>query len=224
MLSFITLTRIRMVHGVYSPEYCECFARKKGSDLMTAYPFKQAIDDDFTSHFMVADKANHENSIQYPSSLILNRIDFNQNFESLLKEYGKPELFNAAYEKNIPFMVAGYKGKSGKIQYKNLMFFVDKTFVMSEFQIYGGADDQQLSLAKEILTSKSIHADLSSNDHLFLTDNQNNCLLLMKLAFGISIISFNKNNELLIKTCLKLQPDKFDDNDVYEDENPSQMM
>jgi hypothetical protein len=200
-----------MAHGLYSPEYCESFARKRSSDLMTAYPFKEAIDDDFTSHFKGTELANNLLAKFCDQSLLLPKIQFGDGFDTFLKVYGKPELFNASYERNLPFRVAGFKGKNGKVQYKNLLFFADKTFVMNEFQIYNGTDDKQLELAQEILTSKGIQTTLNGNEHKLFIDKDQNCLLIMKLAFGITISGFNKANEILLQTCVKLRPDSFEE-------------
>lgn len=219
MFSWITLLRIKMAHGLYSPEYCECFARKRSSDLMTAYPFKEAIDDDFTSHFKITELANKLTPTICEQSLLLPRINFGDSFDTFLKIYGKPELFNAAHERHMPFRVAGFKGKNGKVQFKNLLFFSDKTFVMNEFQIYNGTDEKQLEVTQEILTSKGIHTTLSGNVHELFVDKNDNCLLVMKLAFGITISGFNRLNETLIQTCIKLRPDSFEEEEE-ESSNP----
>jgi hypothetical protein len=178
---------------------------------MTAYPFKEAIDDDFTSHFKVTELAEQLIQATHNQLLVLPRINFGDTFDTFIKAYGKPELFNASYERNLPFRVAGFKGKNGKVQYKNLLFFADKTFVMNEFQIYNGTDDKQLELAQEILTSKGIQTTLNGNEHKLFIDKDQNCLLIMKLAFGITISGFNKANEILLQTCVKLRPDSFEE-------------
>jgi hypothetical protein len=207
-----------MAHGLYSPEYCECFARKRSSDLMTAYPFKEAINDDFTSHFKASELANNLPSTSSEQSLLLPKIKFGESFDAFLKIYGKPELFNASYERNLPFRVAGFKGKNGKVQFKNLLFFSDKTFVMNEFHVYNGTEEKQLELIQEILSSKGLRTTLAGNMHELFIDKDQNCLLVMKLAFGITISGFNKNNNDLIQTCIKLRPDTFEEE---EDEGPN---
>lgn len=211
MFSWITLLRIKMAHGLYSPEYCECFARKRSSDLMTAYPFKEAIDDDFTSHFKASELAANLPSTPCAQSLLLPKIKFGDSFDTFLKTYGKPELFNAAYERNLPFRVAGFKGKNGKVQFKNLLFFTDKTFVMNEFHVYNGSEDKQVELIQEVLASKGIHTTLAGSTHELFIDQEQNCLLVMKLAFGITISGFNLGSNDLIQTCLKLRPDSFEE-------------
>lgn len=82
---------------------------------------------------------------------------------------------------------------------------------MNEFHVYNGTEDKQMELIQETLTSKGIQTTLSGNLHELFMDKEQNCLLVMKLAFGITISGFTKQNDDLIQTCIKLRPDTFEE-------------
>lgn len=201
MFRFLTLTKLRFTKGLYSPEYNQFYTRSKSNDYNVVFAFNPAMESTLAAHLRSIADLDYTSAKSSISPMKLNRINFGESFEECIRKYGRPNLFSAAIEREVPYRVAGFKGTNGTVLYKTLLFFADKTFIMSEFHIYSGTDNQHLAFLDKILKSRNIDMKLTNEDSQILIDSKNNILLVKKLAFRIIVVAFNKSNDALKATC-----------------------
>lgn len=201
MFRFLTLTKLRFTKGLYSPEYNQFFTRSKSNDYNSVFAFSPAMESTLAAHLRSIVNLDYSSAKSSINPMKLNRIDFGQSFDECLSKYGRPNLFSAAIEREVPYRVAGFKGTNGTVLYKTLLFFADKTFIMSEFHIYSGTDEQHMAFLSKILKSRSIDLKATDDDSQILIDSKNNILLVKKLAFRIIVVAFNRSNDALKETC-----------------------
>lgn len=201
MLKALRLVNLLLTKGFYSPEYYELFTKLRTNDYRQAYPVKPAIDDRFKDHFFNVKRALEADSRLSNSKLEVNKLPFGSTFRQFIKAYGKPNLYTACFECGISLRVAAHKGSAGSLQYKTLFYFVDKAFVMSEFNVYNGTDEQHLTFLKQVLSSRGIVFPDEFHSPETMKDAEGTVIQIVEHPFKLTTTSFCATDPVLLHTC-----------------------
>ncbi len=188
-----------MKYGFFSPEYYELYTHLYSNRFTEVFAVKPATGLRFEDHFRQLYNLRDQQKTLINGHFLLCRMDLGATFGQCLNELGKPLLFNAAYEKGIPMMVAGYKHSSNPIVYKTLYFFVGDQFFMNEIHIYNSTDQQHMSFAGELLKRRSISVPLIDTNLQLFTDSSKMTIAVIKEAFRVKIIFYQEGNQHLQK-------------------------
>lgn len=204
MFKSLSLLYTKIKYGFFSPEYYELYTHLYSNRIMEVFAVKPATGLRFEDHFrQLCDFRNcQKNHVQ--GHFLLSRVDLGASFLQCMEELGKPLLFNAAYEKGVPMMVAGYKHSANPIVYKTLYFFSGNQFLMNEIHIYNSTDQQHMSFARELLKRRSISVPLNDADLQLFTDNNMMTIAVIKEAFMVKIIFFHEEDQHLQKIINQL--------------------
>lgn len=200
MIKALRLTGVLLKKGFYSPEYYQLYSKLRTNDYRQAFAVKPAIDDRFSDHFNSIDSIIESNPIKIDKSLDINKIPFGSTFSQFVKVYGKPLLFNACFERGVPLMAAGYRGNSGSLMYKSVYIFVDKLFILSEFSVYNGPDEQQKQFMDLVLKSKNIEIPTTTGFPVKLQNRDQEILHLEQHPFKLTATCFVASDRLLLET------------------------
>lgn len=200
MFKAFILTGVLLKKGFYSPEYYQLYSKLRTNDYRQAFAVKPAIDDRFSDHFNSVESILESTSTKVDYPLDINKIPFNSTFSQFVKVYGKPQLFNACYEMGVPLRAAAYRGNSGSLLYKSVFFFVGKSFVLSEFSVYNGSDEQQKQFMDLVLKSKNIEIPKTTGFPVKLQNRDQEILHLEQHPFKLTATCFVASDRLLLET------------------------
>jgi hypothetical protein len=200
MFKILLLQITRLCYGAYSLKYYRLFISLYSKDLVIREPYLPATDDGYVPHIWVTMHPTFDHHILLEEKLdLLTNIRIGSNFKELLANFGPPDYFSAFIHKDLPVTIAAYKGKSGKVKYKNLFFYVSGILILNKIKMVSGSESDHSSFAQKILELKHLKIILPEEGNTLITDNFKTNLLLLRLAFGISVYTWNSEQPELIR-------------------------
>jgi hypothetical protein len=199
MVKIILLQITRWLYGAYSLKYYKLFISLYSKDLAIREPYLPATDDGYIPHIWVTMHPTYNHHILLDGKLdLMTKIRIGSKFKELLATYGPPDYFSAFIHRDLPVTIAAYKGKSGKVKYKKLFFYVSETLVLNKIKMNSGSESDQAALVQKILELKNLNIILPETGNTLISDNLKTNLLLLHLAFGISVYNWNSEQPELL--------------------------
>jgi hypothetical protein len=193
----------KILFGVYSLHYYKACVKRAAKGKEMYYPFHPATDRPFSEYFNGALSPDVSQHLTLRGTdLNINRVSFNVSLSKVIKIYGRPELFNVVENRGLAVSIAGYRVRYGTIKYKKLLFFIDKTFVMSALVFSTSNLSEITETIQYMLQSKNIFLKLPATGNLLINNDSETGLVLDRqpnVTILYNIDSQNKKIDLIKK-------------------------
>lgn len=182
IIPVIRVTYLRIVHGQYSFEYLEFF---KKYDLRN--PLNNCIKDEITLHVSVFFK-RLKGSSNYTTTIPIEFKDvpFLTSYNSLVKEFGKPDCINIARFDRARVKVIGYNETFHQKRMKSLFYFLEDEFFMGEF-IFSETHRMDPTQIREGISQKYLEGGEVNQDAFYIEGPLGNILNYHDNGFFASV-------------------------------------
>jgi hypothetical protein len=186
----------KLLFGTYSLSFYKACIKRAAKGKEMHYPFHPAADRPFSEYFH---NALFPDTSQYltinGAELNINRVAFNISLSKVIKNYGRPELFNVFEHDGQPVSIAGYRVRYGTIKYKKLLFFIDNSFVMSALVFSTSNLSEITETIQHLLQSKNIYLKLPPDGNLLINNDSETRLVLDRQLSATILYNLDPQNK-----------------------------